>query len=59
MDGVFGQSEIYRAFDKAPHVPTAGASAASAFNGKLQADSLLLDDALALRAMDILIPVRA
>ena len=32
--------EICRAFDKAPHIPTAGAPTASPFNKKSQADAL-------------------
>ena len=50
---VLEQCEICRAFNKAPHIPIAGASTVSAFKEKFQADLLPLDDAGALRAMEV------
>ena len=36
VDGALDQCEIFRAFDKAPHIPIAGTYADSAFNEKVQ-----------------------
>ena len=64
-DEVAEQCEVCRAFDKAPRIPIAGTSTASAFNEKLQIDLLFLGDIIALRIMDmfskysLLIPARS
>ena len=47
------QREGCRAFDKAPHAPIAGASAAAMSNEELLADLLVLDAAIAVRAMGV------
>ena len=52
VDGVLERREVCGAFDKAPHAPVAGRSAVSTSTEKLGAGSLLLDDLIALRAMD-------
>ena len=52
-DEVPRQCGVCRAFDKAPHLPAAGTSPVSSFREKLQAGLLLLDNAVALRAMDV------
>ena len=36
VDDVLENCDVCRAFDKAPHLPTAGASAVPTFNGKAQ-----------------------
>ena len=48
---VLGPCDVCMAFDKAPRVPIAGAATVSAFNGKVQADLLLLDDLIVAHAM--------
>ena len=45
--------DVCRACDKAPHVPIAGTTTASAVNEKVQVDLLFLDDLLVVHAMDI------
>ena len=63
-DEVLALCEGCRAFDKAPHVPVAGTSAAATFNGKLKADLSFSADVIALHIMGAssesspLIPVR-
>ena len=64
-DELLARCEACQAFEKAPHVPAAGTSAAAMFNEKLQADLLFLGDIIALHIMDVyskyspLIPARA
>ena len=53
LDGVLGNCEVCRAFDKAPHLPVAGASSVSCFNERAQVDLLFLDDIIAVHAMDV------
>ena len=48
-----GQREICGACDKAPRIPIAGTSTASAPKAKLQVDLLFLDDTIASRATDV------
>ena len=45
--------DVCRAFDKAPHIPIAGATAVSAFNEKVQVDLLFVDDLVVVHAMDV------
>ena len=52
-DEVSGQCDVCRAFDAAPHVPIAGTSTVSMFDGKLQADSLFLGNLIALNAAGV------
>ena len=52
-DGVLESCDMCRAFDKAPHVPIAGASAVSTFNEKVQGDLPFLGDLSVLHAMDM------
>ena len=49
----WGQCEVCKTFDKVPHIPIAGTSSASPFNGKVGVDLLYLDGAIALRAVDV------
>ena len=53
-DAESDQCEIRRAFDKAPNIPIAGTTTVTALNKKLQKSLLLLDDAVPLRAIDVL-----
>ena len=53
VDIVLGKCEVRRAFDKAPLLPTAGASTVSCFNVRVQVDLLFLDDVIAAHAMDV------
>ena len=53
VDAALGDCDVWRVFDKAPHVPIAGTSTASALNEEVRADPLSLDDITALRAMDM------
>ena len=51
--GLLHQCDVYRTFDKAPHLAIAGASQVSSFNKELQADSPFLGDTNAPGAMDV------
>ena len=42
VDAVLGNRDVCRAFDTAPHVPSAGAATVSAFNEEAQVDLLFL-----------------
>ena len=53
VDEVLGKCDARRAFDKAPHVPIAGASTVSTFIEKVQVDLLFLGDLLVVHAMDV------
>ena len=53
LEAVLGKCDVCRAFDKAPHVPIAGASAVSMFNEKAQVDLLFLGDLVVAHAMDV------
>ena len=44
---------VCQAFEKAPHLPVAGTSSAMPLNEKLQVYLLVLDETVALRAMDM------
>ena len=50
---VLESCDVCEAFDKAPHVPTAGTSTASMFNEKAQVGLLFSGDLIALQAMDM------
>ena len=52
VDGVLGNCEVCRAFDKAPHLPVAGTSSVSCFNERIQVDLLFSGDIIAVHAMD-------
>ena len=58
------QCEVCRLFEKVLHLPIAGTSTASYFQGELQMDLLFLDDVIASRAINtypkyfLLIPAR-
>ena len=51
--GVLGNCDVCRAFEEAPHVPTAGASAVPMFNEKAQVDLAFLGDLIRAHAMDV------
>ena len=53
VDEVLEQREIRRAFDQSPHIPIAATSTESMSRGELEADLLILGDAIALRAVDV------
>ena len=53
VDQVWETCDVCRAFDKAPHIPIAGSATAPAFNEKVQAALLFLDDLIVARAMDV------
>ena len=53
LDETLEQCEICHALDKAHRIPIAGSSTVSALRGKLLLNLLYLDDAVALRAMDV------
>ena len=46
------QCEARQAFEEAPRLPAGGTSSAAAFNKSVRVDLLLLDDIIALHAMD-------
>ena len=46
------ECDVRTAFDKAPHLPVAGTSPASAFAEEVHVDLLFLDNSVALHAMD-------
>ena len=50
---VVRQREVCRAFERAPHLPSAGTSSASSLSVKIQVDRLFLDDATVLRTIDM------
>ena len=52
VDEVLEQRGVSCPFDKAPHVPFAGASTVSMFDGKLRVDLPFFDDTIALHATD-------
>ena len=52
-DEALAHRVVFRSSAEAPRVPIAGKYAVSRFNGKLQADFLLLDDLIAWRAMGV------
>ena len=52
-DEVAGQFDNCQAFDKAPHLPVAGAPAVFSFNEKAQVGLLYLGDIIAFRGMDM------
>ena len=53
VDEVSENCDVCRAFDKAPRVPIAGASAVSMFNEKAQVDLPSLGDLVVAHAMDV------
>ena len=53
VNQVLETCDVCGAFDKAPHVPIAGTATVSAFNEKVQADLLFLDDLIVAHAMDV------
>ena len=53
MDEVLRRCGMCGALEAAPHLPNAGSSSASSFNGNLQADLLCPDDAIALHSKDV------
>ena len=53
VDDVGENCDVRKAFEKAPYVPIAGATAVSMFNEKVQVGPQFSDDLIALHAMDI------
>ena len=53
VDGVLAKSEVFRAFDTAPHAPAAGSSTVAMFYETLQVDLFFFGGIVALHIMDV------